>query len=57
MIEDYLEKIRLETQLLRESLRICRERFDKLDQENLYLNKQVEVLLKVIERAKDGNQD
>jgi hypothetical protein len=57
MIEDYLEKIRLEAQLLRESLRICRERFDKLDQENLYLNKQVEVLLKVIERAKDGNQD
>lgn len=55
MIEDHLEKIRLEAQYLRESWRICRERFDKLDAENLYLQKQVDALLKIVANNKlDG---
>jgi hypothetical protein len=57
MIEESLEDIKKEVYYLRESWRVCRERFDKLDQENLYLKKQVDVLLKVIEKAKNGNQD
>ncbi len=52
MIEEHLDQIRLEVQYLRESLRLCRDRLESIEQENIYLSNQVDTLLRIV-----GNDD
>lgn len=52
MIEDHLDKIRLDTQYLRESLRICQDRTNRLEAENQYLRNQVDTLLQIVANNK-----
>jgi hypothetical protein len=52
MIEDHLDKIRLDTQYLRESLRICQDRSNRLEAENQYLRNQVDTLLQIVANNK-----
>ncbi len=52
MIEDHLDKIRLDTQYLRESLRICQDRTSRLEAENQYLRNQVDTLLQIVANNK-----
>lgn len=55
MIEEHLDQIRLEVQYLRESLRLCRDRLESIEQENIYLRNQVDTLLRIV--ANDDKQE
>jgi hypothetical protein len=52
MNEDHLDKIRLDAQYLRESLRICQDRSNRLEAENQYLRNQVDTLLQIVANNK-----
>lgn len=55
--KDLMEQFENLTTTMELEARYMRERNERLEAENEYLRKQIDVLLKVLGKDKDGNQD